>query len=208
MKKLLAIALSFSLFALNVNAQVTRNVDPSQKFQRDSSHRRGDKMMKDLDLTDAQKAQLKANREDMKQQSDAIKNDASLTQDQKREKMRELHKSQKDKMNAVLTPDQKTKIQADRQNWNGNRAKKGRGNGMKHLDLNDAQKAQMKANRDEMKKQSDAIKSDASLTEDQKREKIQELHKSRRNKMNSVLTPAQKAKIEARKKEHQENKQG
>ncbi len=62
MKKIFAIALSFGLFAFSANAQVNRNVDPSQKVQRDSTHR-GGKMMQDLNLTADQKAQMKANRE-------------------------------------------------------------------------------------------------------------------------------------------------
>ncbi len=86
--------------------------------------RDGGKMMKDLNLSDAQKAQMKANKESMKQQSDAIKNDASLSQDQKKAKLEALHKSQKDKMSSVLTAEQKAKIEAykkDHKNkkWNG-----------------------------------------------------------------------------------------
>ncbi len=118
MKKLLAIALSFSFFALNANAQVTRNVNASQKVQRDSTHKRKDgQMMKDLNLTAAQKTQWKENQQNLKQQRDALKNDASLTQEQKKEKMKELNQAQHEKMNSILTPDQKAKMQADKKQW-------------------------------------------------------------------------------------------
>ena len=40
MKKLLFIALSFSFFALNADAQVARNVNSAQKVQSDSTHKR------------------------------------------------------------------------------------------------------------------------------------------------------------------------
>jgi Spy/CpxP family protein refolding chaperone len=37
-------------------------------------------------------------------------NDQSLTSDQKKEKMKELRKSQSEKMNTILTPDQQAKM--------------------------------------------------------------------------------------------------
>lgn len=124
MKKLLIIALSFSFFALNANSQVTRDAKPSQKVQRDSTHKRNGKMMKDLNLSDAQKAQLKESHENMKQQRDAVKNDASLTPEQKKAKMKELHQTQQAKMNSILTPDQQAKMQADKKEWQKNKGKK------------------------------------------------------------------------------------
>lgn len=115
MKKILAIVLSFSFFALNANAQVTRYVNPSQKVQRDSTHKKRDgKMMKDLNLSQSQQSQMKEFHQNMKQQRDALKNDASLTPEQKKAKMNELHNVQKEKMNSILTPEQKQKMQADK----------------------------------------------------------------------------------------------
>ena len=157
--------------------------------------------MKDLNLTKAQQAQMKELHQNLKQQRDAIKNDASLTQDQKKAKMQELDKSQKEKMNSILTADQKAKMQADKKNWNTkNEDGKGNGKMMKDLNLTDAQKAQMKANRDKMKQQMDAIKNDASLTQEQKKVKMQDLQKTQRDEMSSILTPDQKAKMQADRK--------
>ena len=132
MKKLLAIVLSFSFFALNANAQVTRNVNPSQKIQKDSTHKKRDsKMMKDLNLTEAQKAQMKESHQNIAQQREAVKNDASLTQEQKKAKMKEMRQSQQEKMNSILTPDQKVKMEAHKKEWKEkNKGKKL--NGRKH----------------------------------------------------------------------------
>lgn len=116
MKKLLVMLIATCLFAVNGNAQVKRNVDPAQKMQRDSMHRKSSEMMKDLNLTADQKAQMKEMRQSNKQQREAIKNDASLSQDQKTAKMKELHKSQMDKMNSILTPDQQSKMKTYRMN--------------------------------------------------------------------------------------------
>lgn len=200
MKKLLFIALSFSFFALNADAQVTRNVTSAQKVQSDSVHKRG-QMMKDLNLSKAQQSQMKELHQNMEQQRNAIKNDASLTQDQKKAKMQELDKSQKEKMNSILTADQKAKMQADKKNWSKkNEDRKENGKMMKGLNLTDTQKAQMKANHDKMKQQRDAIKNDASLSQEQKKAKMQDLQKAERNNMSSILTPDQKAKMQADRK--------
>lgn len=200
MKKIFTIALALSLYTIGANAQVQRNVSPSQKMQNDSTHKRGGKMMKDLNLTDAQKTQMKESRQNMKQQRDAINNDASLTQDQKKAKMQELGQAQRDKMSSILTPDQKAKMQADRANHKDQKGMRGQEHGgklMKDLNLTDAQKSQMKANSESMKQQRQAISNDASLSQDQKKAKMQELHKTQKDQMNSILTADQKAKLKA-----------
>lgn len=111
MKKFILVAIAGFFLAANTNAQVKRKVPQSQKMQSDSSHhfKRGE-MMDQLNLTADQKSQMKSLRQDMKQQREAIMNDQSLTADQKKQKMQDLHKSQSEKMNSILTPDQQTKM--------------------------------------------------------------------------------------------------
>ncbi len=110
MKKILLFAIAGFFFAANSNAQVKREVPQSQQTQSDSSHHKRGMMMDQLNLTPDQKSQMKTLHENMKQQREAITNDASLTADQKKEKMKELHKSQSDKVNAILTPGQQEKM--------------------------------------------------------------------------------------------------
>lgn len=112
MKKLFLVAMAGFFFAMNTNAQVSRNANPNRKFQSDSAHHHRGQMMDQLNLTSEQKSQMKALHESNKQEREAIKNDASLTQDQKRAKMKDLHKIQSEKMNSILTPDQQAKRKA------------------------------------------------------------------------------------------------
>lgn len=113
MKKLFLVAIAGIFIAINANAQVTRKTNPNQKIQSDSAHRhhRGE-MMDQLNLTTDQKSQLKSLHESNKQQRDAIRNDASLSPEQKKAKMKELQKSESDKFNSILTPDQQAKRKA------------------------------------------------------------------------------------------------
>jgi protein CpxP len=65
-----------------------------------------EEMSKQLNLTDDQKAKLKPILQDEAQQLQAVHNDASLSQDQKKAKAREIHAASKPQINSVLTPDQ------------------------------------------------------------------------------------------------------
>src|SRR5690348_16670636 len=82
---------------------------------------RGEKFAKELNLTPDQQAELKSIRENMKQQAQAIKNDSSLTADQKKAKFKELRKSSHEQMMAKLTPEQQTKFQEMRKEHRGHR---------------------------------------------------------------------------------------
>lgn len=70
-----------------------------------------------LNLTDDQKGKVKDILADAKTKREAALKDASLNEDQKKAKMKELHEGLVAKLNEVLTPDQqaelKTKMMAD-----------------------------------------------------------------------------------------------
>src|SRR4051812_3887109 len=65
---------------------------------------------KKLDLTDAQKNQLKAKRTELKTALQGIRNDTSLTKEQKHAKARELLQSARTNFRSVLTPEQQAKL--------------------------------------------------------------------------------------------------
>jgi len=62
-----------------------------------------------LNLTEDQQAKLKPIIEDQAKQMKALHDDASLAPADKHAKMKELHESSTEKINAVLTADQQTK---------------------------------------------------------------------------------------------------
>src|SRR5205807_3420589 len=63
-----------------------------------------------LNLTDDQKAKVKDIFTDAKTKRQAVSNDASLSDEQKKAKMKELHSSIMAKLNEVLTPEQQTEL--------------------------------------------------------------------------------------------------
>lgn len=69
-------------------------------------------LQKQLNLTPEQQNQLTKMRTDLRGQVQSIRNDQSLTQDQKKEKIHSLMKDQHEKFKSVLTKDQLDKLQS------------------------------------------------------------------------------------------------
>ena len=67
-------------------------------------------IMKELNLNEAQKAQLKEIRISDKEKRAAILNDAKLTEEQKDEELKELHAAQIKNLQNILTEEQKVKM--------------------------------------------------------------------------------------------------
>jgi Spy/CpxP family protein refolding chaperone len=68
-----------------------------------------------LNLTEDQQAKLKPVLEDQAKQMKAIHDDASLAPADRQAKMKDVHESSIEKMNAILTPDQQAKWKQMRQ---------------------------------------------------------------------------------------------
>ena len=68
-----------------------------------------------LNLTEDQQAKLKPILEDQSKQMKAIHEDTSLAPADRQAKMKELHESSMEKVNAILTPDQQAKWKQMRQ---------------------------------------------------------------------------------------------
>jgi protein CpxP len=68
-----------------------------------------------LNLTDDQKAKLSPILQDQMQRMKAVREDSSLSQEQKRAKMKSIHESLHDQISAVLKPEQQAKFEQMRQ---------------------------------------------------------------------------------------------
>jgi len=200
MKKITLIAIAAIFFATTgTQAQVKRSHDATQKVQKDTSRKHRGERLKDLELTTDQKAKMKELRERNQQQREAIKNDASLSEEQKRAKMQELYKNQKQSGDAVLTPDQKAKLKAA-QHKGRDAHKKGKGVKKDEINFTPDQRTRMNTIREGFKKQTDAVKNDASLSKEQKAEKLKQLRSRQQEQMKTIRTPDQKTKMEANRK--------
>ena len=74
-------------------------------------------------------------------------------------------------------------------------AKTARGEGWKALNLSADQKTQIKSIREDARKQMQAVKSDTSLSKEQKKAKMKDIHEDTTSKINALLTPEQQQKF-------------
>ena len=69
-------------------------------------------LSKELNLTDEQKAKVKPILDDQSKQMHATQEDTSLSQEQKRDKMKQIHQTTHSQINEILTPEQQKKFAA------------------------------------------------------------------------------------------------
>lgn len=109
---LAALSLAFAAPLLSTPALAAHGQKAGKRLQ---------KLATELNLTDAQKAQIKPILMSSRQQAKALKNDTTLSPEDRKAKMKELRKSTNMQIMAVLTPDQRTTLKSIRQ---ANRAAK------------------------------------------------------------------------------------
>jgi Spy/CpxP family protein refolding chaperone len=116
------IAVAAGLLALTFAPGITRAQDTQPPAQdqtqaapaapaQQQARRHG--AMAGLNLTEDQKTQMKSIRESMKTRVEAVKNDESLTPDQKGEKIHQLRRSARVEMVKLLTPEQRQQMKAN-----------------------------------------------------------------------------------------------
>lgn len=125
----LALAMGVPVFAQSTTTpapkagdQNTAREDRMEK-RREHMGEMKDKMAKELNLTDAQKIQLKEMNQKNAQEMRAIRSDSSLTKEQKMEKMKALRESRESQMSSILTPEQQQKWQQAKANHKGKMGK-------------------------------------------------------------------------------------
>lgn len=212
MKKIILSAVVLSLAAA-VNGQEI----PERKTERPATHdrmhgkRKGGhdrhEMMKQLNLTDAQKEQFKTQREEFRKKMEDLKKNDNITVKEWKSKMEGLRKEQKAKMQTILTTEQKTKMEQLKADAKVKHAEmqKQRAEKMKtELGLTEEQSAKLDKQRTEMGARMKAIREDKALSDEQKKEKVKDLMKQRKESMKSVLTEEQLKKL----KESHQHKPG
>lgn len=172
--------------------------------QRGGGHHRFD-MAQQLNLTDEQKTELKTIDNDFRQQMTDLKKNEDITVREWKSKMETIRKEHHEKVQNLLTDDQKATLKKMRQDHKGGMRKHGaqRLEQMKKdLNLTDDQVNALKKNHEEMGQKFKAIHDDKSLTDDQKKAQFKDLKKQEHESLKSILTPEQMQKLEQQHKDH------
>ena len=116
MKKYSSIVVLFTLISFLSQAQVQRapvkqrtdSVTTTAKIEKDNKSKK--EIFKELDLSREQKVKLKELNQSMKASKEALENDTTLTEADKKAKLKALKKEQAQKIQALLTEEQKIKF--------------------------------------------------------------------------------------------------
>ncbi len=187
-------AAAFAASAPDSNSPAHRNRGPAaQGPVRDFLQELSEK----LNLTDAQKAAIKPILATEVNEIKAVHQDSSLSNEQKQAKIKEIRDNNREKINALLTPDQQ-KIFAEMKGDPGNRMREQSQNRLtmlaEQLNLTDAQKTAIKPILAKEANDIKAVIQDNSLSREQKQTKLSAIREASDTKINALLTPEQQAK--------------
>jgi len=214
MKKILTTALAIVLFVGASQAQ--------DKPRHEG--RGGDKFATELNLTADQKAKLQTLREAQKKEMEALKQTGKVTPEQRKA----IHEKYKSQYEAIYTPAQKEQLSKKREEW---KAKGGERKGLgkrggeanrggakfgqqaaffkKELNLSSDQETKLKGIFQDFQTKSKAVRSNTSLSKEQKREQMQSLAKQYMDQGKTVLNADQLKKLDEmkskRKSKHNKN---
>jgi Spy/CpxP family protein refolding chaperone len=220
MKRFFTSALVLALAIGSAHAQTTSS-DKNKGARKEHKGGKGDhnKMYDQLNLSADQKTRFQAIKEDYKKQSQELKNNTTLSQEQKQARRKELHLQHKAQASAILTPAQREQAEKMKAEWKteGKAGKSNKDKGARkgdaagragksfgmqqELNLTQDQKTKMQQIRTDYRSKFEALRNDKALTQEQKRAKMQELMQAQQAQMKSVLTKEQAEKMEAQRKE-------
>lgn len=193
MKKIFLSLLIIALAAGAINAQKPVHGKMKQKH--------GAAIQK-LNLTDKQKEEFKAINEGFRKQMAELKKKDDITVKEWRSKQAQLMRDHHDKMQSVLTADQKgqlDKMKEERKVKMKEMGEKKAAMMKEKLALTDEQSKKLKEMREANAAKIKAIHENKSLTPEQKMEQSKELKKQGKDQLKSILTEEQLKKIQERK---------
>ena len=193
--------LIFMLSALMVTgmswSQSTESPATTAKAQRGAA-----RIFQQLDLTADQRAKVQSILQSERSQVQALRSNTSLTNEQKKQQIRELRKTDHQQLLSVLTPEQQAKLKQLHSEHKGRSAGFRAGRGFQALNLTEQQKEQLKPVFQTTRQQMQALRSDTTLTAEQRREKMKEIRQSEMTQMKSILTPEQQQQLQQMRGRH------
>jgi protein CpxP len=197
MKKVLIPLIAIFALAATVNAQ-----DKMGKKGHHHKHQKG-MMAKQLNFTDAQKAQAKTINEDSRKKMQGLNKNESITVKEQRDRKAAILKERKTKMDGLLTAEQKTKmtqLKAERKVKNEAGYAKRLDKMKTNLNLTDEQVTKLKAQQAANHAKAQQIKNNESLSREQKKTQMMALKTQAKDEHNKIFTAEQLKKKEEMKK--------
>ena len=198
MKKVIVLAIGLTGLVFSSQAQETR------KQPEHSTHHRQTHLYKELNLTEEQKTQLKANRESSRAKLAELEKNENLTVKEYKVRKAEIHKSQNEKMDQVLTAEQKLTLSNAKMNHQGRFGEHHRFDMDKmksSLNLSEEQVSKLKQYQEKRKSEIQSIRADKQLTPEDRKERMKEIKSQSKSFYKETLTPEQFEKLQSMKKQ-------
>ena len=205
MKKLILSAAVITLMALTAGAQEIpdRKTEDSKPIIKEKVIDK--KERQSLNLTEDQQTKLKSMNQGLRKKMEELRKQDNLTQKEYREKMEALRQERQSQFQSILTPDQKVQMEKNKEAFKARSKEYGKRRDAKmkeELKLTDDQAAKMSENRKSTMQKIETINADKSLTDEQRREKVKDAMKSRKESMKLLLTDEQLKKLKENRKDH------
>lgn len=180
-----------------------------QKQSSPAREKHGERIKKELSLTDEQANKVKSINKDFSSKAFAVRKDSTLTKEAKREKMKSIHSEKEAALKKEMNDDQYKKYQALRREHAG---KFRRGNRQfsenhadrmkKNLALSDDQTSKIKSIDKEYAAKFQELRRDSTASKEDTKKQALKLREDYRSKTKSVLTDEQLQKWDAQRKHH------
>jgi Spy/CpxP family protein refolding chaperone len=188
----------FFVFVLAVAIQDIDAQNPSQRKRETPRKRNHHENLRDLNLSEEQKAKFKALHNDFREQMKTLKKNEDITVKEWKGKAVTLRKDHRSKIQSVLTNEQKSQLEKTRSQRTAIRKvdQEARIEKMKiRLGLSNDQATRLKNKRTEMSAGMKAIHENKSLAPEEKRMQLKELRKKHQQSLETILTQDQMKKL-------------
>ena len=193
MKKIMIGAVVLMLAAGTVQAQDNRQIHKKHHRHQDG------KMFEKLNFTQDQKSQMKSINDDFRKHMLELRKNEDITVKEWKARNETLRKNHREQVQNLLTNDQKAqlaKIKQERKTKHEAYSKARMEKMTERLNLNTEQKGKLSTLRSGMSEKIKTIRSNESLSQEQKKDQMQELKKARKEELKSILTEEQFKKME------------
>jgi Spy/CpxP family protein refolding chaperone len=153
-------------------------------------------MYQELGLTKEQGQQLKTIHQKYDKEFDKVKDNSSLTKEQKKESLIKLREQKSTEVKAILTEEQFKKWEAIKEEKKEAKVQEKTDDLKKELGITDEQATQLKAIHEKYKPQFKAIKDDTTKTEEQKKAALKTLKEAEKTELKTILSEEQLKKWE------------
>lgn len=203
MKKILVSVFAIAIISLSATAQEKTTQQASRETMQ-KEHRKAGKhhrkdMMKDMNLNQDQKNQLKANNQDYRTKVQSLNQEQNITVKEANERKAALLKEHKAKNETVFTAEQKNKMAESKLKQEAAskaRSEKKLGAMKMKLGLSDDQVSKLKLQQEKNQAEMKAIRENEKIDQATKKQQMMVLKNRAKDQRNSILTPEQIKKME------------